>query len=167
MFQLLLTLLRILFPLDPVAQLREVTRIFITSLLEDLETPDRLQHLETCPDCRMKMEGQIASAEDGIQQAIHERARQIAGLPFIYVHRNQEHPPRRARPLDEVLDRLHRMLALHERIEALAQRRAASIKREMAENPLRLAPSAQSTSPCSARWRTLCTPSKSSTAAGG
>ena len=74
MFQLLLTLLRILVPLDPVAQLREVTRFFITSLLEDLET---------CPDCSMRLEGQIASAEDGIQQSIHERARQIAGLPFI------------------------------------------------------------------------------------
>ena len=49
MFQLLLTLLRILVPLDPVAQLREVTRFFITSLFEDLATPDRLAPSKPAP----------------------------------------------------------------------------------------------------------------------
>ena len=104
----------------------------------------------------MRLEGQIALAEDGIQQATHERARQIAGLPYVFVMRNHERPPRRARPVDQILARLHRMLALHEHIEDLAQRRAASIKREMAENPLRLAPSAQSTSPRALHGGGLC-----------
>jgi hypothetical protein len=92
----------------------------------------------------MRLEGQIASAEDGIQQAIHERARQIARLLYVFVMRNHEHSPRRARPVDQILARLYRMLALHERIEDLAQRRAASIKRELDNTPsvsmLRIAP---------------------------
>ncbi len=117
MVELFLALLRILFPLDPVARLREVTRFFINRLIEDIAT-FRVE-LETSPEARAILEGQIASAEDGLQQLIHERARQIAGLPFVFINRNHEHPPRRGRSMKDVLARLQRLLILQNNLERL------------------------------------------------
>ncbi len=147
MYRWLIVLLRILFPLDPVAQLREVTRYFISGIIDMLANPAWIEEFAIYPDARAMLEGMIASAEEGIKLLIHERACQILGLPYHYTRRPQEHPPRRARAMSDITARLTRVLALQDRLEPLAQRRAMRMRRELEQNPLRLAPSAQSTSP--------------------
>ncbi len=47
MYRWLITLLRILFPLDPVAQLREVTRYFIGTIIDSFNDPDWAHQLDT------------------------------------------------------------------------------------------------------------------------
>jgi hypothetical protein len=78
---------------------------------------------------------------------IHERARQLLGLPFIYTRRNNGYLRARGRPFAEVLARFQRVVALHDNLERLANRRATRLQRELSENPLRLAAPLQSTSP--------------------
>ena len=97
MYRWLIVLLRILFPLDPVAQLREVTRWFISGILDMLADPQWIAEFEEYPDARAMLEGMIASAEEGVKLLIHERACQILGMPYVYTRRPQEHPPRRGR----------------------------------------------------------------------
>ena len=147
MIDLLITLLRILFPLDPVARLREITRDYINAIVTCLEDPHRREMIADTPHLRAKLEADIAALEHGIHLLIHERARQILGLPYTYTPRIPSPEPRRARPLTQIIARLGRMAALFHNLERLAQRRATRMKRELEENPLRLAPSAQSTSP--------------------
>ena len=147
MYRWLIVLLRILFPLDPVAQLREVTRWFISGIIDMLADPRWIAEFEEFADARAMLEGMIASAEEGVKLLIHERACQILGMPYWYVARPHEYPPRRARAMSDITARLNRVLALQDRIEDLAQRRAARMRLEREANPLRLAPSAQSTSP--------------------
>jgi hypothetical protein len=147
MHRWLIVLLRILFPLDPVAQLGHVTRYFIGTIIDSFNDPDWMDQVETLDEARAILEAKIASAEEGLQLLIHERACQLLGHPYWYVRRPLEYPRRRARPMAEILARLARVLALQDRVEELAQRRAARIRCEQEENPLRLAPPAQSTSP--------------------
>ena len=147
MYRWLIVLLRILFPLDPVAQLREVTRYFISGIIDMLADAEWLAEFEDYHDARAMLEGMIASAEEGIKLLIHERACQILGMPYWYVARPREYPPRRGRAMSDITARLTRVHILQDRMEYLAQRRAQRMRQELEANPLRLAPSAQSTSP--------------------
>jgi hypothetical protein len=147
MIDLLITLLRILFPLDPVARLREITRDYINAIVSCLEDPARREQILNTPHLCAKLDADIAALEHGIHLLIHERARQILGLPYIYTPRIPSPEQRRARPLSQIIARLGRMAALFHNLERLAQRRATRMKRELEENPLRLDATHRSTSP--------------------
>ena len=147
MYRMLLVLLRILFPLDPVARMIEGTRFYFRNIIACLERPEDVAELKAHPLARAELEAWIAAGEHGINLLIHDRARQILGLPYVYTPRIRPPEHTRIRPLGEITARLSRALALFSRIEQLAQRRAERMRRERDENPLRLAPSAQSTSP--------------------
>lgn len=135
MYALFFVLLRILFPLDPVARLREVTRDYLGELIGYLEDPLGLEELQTDPFARASLEAEIAVAEHGVQLLIHERARQIAGQPFVFTSRMQMPALRRARSLREILARLSRLVALFDRLESLAARRAERMQEEATANP--------------------------------
>ena len=147
MVSLLLTLLRVLFPLDPVARLREITRDYINWLVSCLEDEQKLEDLHTNPLARAGFAAHIIVAEHGVNLLIHDRARQLAGLPFLYRPRMQPPELRRVRPLVQIIDRLSRVAEAFQNLERLAARRAQRIKRELSDSPLRLAATLQSTSP--------------------
>ena len=52
MTELFLVLLRILFPLDPVARLREITRDYISAIVTCLEDPARRETIASTPHLR-------------------------------------------------------------------------------------------------------------------
>jgi hypothetical protein len=147
MIDLLITLLRILFPLDPVARLREITRDYINAIVSCLEDPIRREAIRNTPHLCAKLDADIAVLEHGIHLLIHERARQILGLPYTYTPRIPSPEPRRARPLTQIIARLGRMATLFHNLERLAQRRATRMKLEHGASPLRLDASHRSTSP--------------------
>ncbi|MDP3491738.1 MAG: hypothetical protein Q8R82_01395, partial [Hyphomonadaceae bacterium] len=147
MVDLLLTLLRILFPLDPVARLREITRDYISQIMGWLDDPLDVEEIAHREDLREILEAHIIAAEHGVQLLITERARQIAGLPFIYTARIAPPYLRRTKSLSRLLKRLTNLARLFHNLERLAHRRAERMQLERANTPLRLAPSVQSTSP--------------------
>ena len=147
MTELFLVLLRILFPLDPVARLREITREYLNWLVTCLEGPAKLNDVLTNPEACAGVEAHVIVIEHGVQLLINERARQIAGLPFIYTERLKLVLLHRAKPPRKILARLSRAAALFDNLERLAQRRAKRMQRELANTPLRLAPLAQSAFP--------------------
>jgi len=146
MTELFLVLLRILFPLDPVARLREITREYLNWLVTCLEDPQKLNDFLTNPETCAGVEAHVIVIEHGVQLLINERARQIAGLPFIYTERLKLVLLHRAKPPRKILARLNRAAALFDHLERLAHRRAQRMQRELANNPLRLAATLQSTS---------------------
>ena len=147
MVDLLLILMRILFPLDPVARLREVTRDYLGEIGSWLENPLCLDDLRTDPQLCALLEAHIIVAEYGVHLLIHERARQLAGLPFIYTPRLSLPERRRARPLHEVFARLSRLAKLFDNLDRLAHRRAQRMRLELNANPVRLDASHRSISP--------------------
>ncbi|MDP3492232.1 MAG: hypothetical protein Q8R82_03895, partial [Hyphomonadaceae bacterium] len=126
---------------------REVTREYLHWLVACLEDPQKLDDFLNTPEACAGVEAHIMVIEHGVQLLITERARQIAGLPFIYTARLKPPVLHRAKPPRQILARLSRAAALFHDLERLAQRRAKRMQRERIESPLRLAPSAQSTSP--------------------
>ncbi|MDP3493604.1 MAG: hypothetical protein Q8R82_10850, partial [Hyphomonadaceae bacterium] len=146
MVDLLLTLLRILFPLDPVARLREITRDYISQIMGWLDDPFDVEEIAHREDLREILEAHIIAAEHGVQLLITERARQIAGLPFIYTARIAPPYLRRTKSLSRLLKRLTNLARLFHNLERLAQRRAERMIRERG-CPLRLDASHRSTSP--------------------
>ena len=147
MTELFLVLLRILFPLDPVARLREVTRDYISQIMGWLDDPLDVAEIARRPDWLEILEAHIIVAENGVELLITERARQLAGLPFIYTQRMTPPHLRKVKSLSRLLKRLTHLARLFHNLERLAARRAQRLKREHSERPLRLAPPAQSTSP--------------------
>ena len=147
MTELFLVLLRILFPLDPVARLREVTRDYLCEIMGWLDDPADVAEIAQRPDWLEILEAHIIAAENGVELLITERARQIAGLPFIYTHRMAPPHLRKVKSLSRLLNRITHLARLFHNLEALAQRRAQRLQRELADNPLRLDASHQSTSP--------------------
>ena len=59
----LVVLLRIHFPLHPVAQLHEVR----SGVIDMLADPDLIAEFELNPDARALLEGMIASVEEGVK----------------------------------------------------------------------------------------------------
>ena len=147
MTELFLVLLRILFPLDPVARLREITREYLNWLVTCLEDPQKLNDFLTNPEACAGVEAHVIVIEHGVQLLINERARQIAGLPFIYTERLKLVRLHRAKPPRKILARLNRAAALFDNLERLAHRRAHRMQRDRANNSLRHAATLQSTSP--------------------
>ena len=147
MVSLFLTLLRILFPLDPVARLREVTRDYLSEIMGWLDDPLDVQEIAQRPDWLEILEAHIIVAENGVELLITERARQIAGLPFIYTPRMAPPYLRKVKSLSRLLKRITQLARLFHNLEHLAARRAERLQREQATSPLRLAATLQSTSP--------------------
>ena len=147
MVDLLLTLLRVLFPLDHVARLREITRDYISQIMGWLDDPLDVEEIHHREDLREILEAHIIAAEHGVQLLITERARQIAGLPFIYTARIAPPWLRRTKSLSRLLKRLTNLARLFHNLENLAHRRAERMIRELGDNPLRLDATHQSTSP--------------------
>jgi hypothetical protein len=145
MTQLAATLVMIFAPLGRLARLWRALIAYIDGLGAIL-ADDTLAHELDDPHVRAFAERYIAMAEDGIAILITQRTRELLGLPFQRIETRQPahlpHPPSRK----HLLARHARMLALLGSIERAAQRRAARIRRE--QSPLRLAPSAQSSTLC-------------------
>ena len=64
MTALFLVLLRILFPLDPVARLREITRDYINAIVSCLEDPARREAIRNTPHLCAKLDADIAAIVD-------------------------------------------------------------------------------------------------------
>jgi hypothetical protein len=96
MISLFLALLRILFPLDVVARMRELTLWFVAEFDAVRHDPPKLADLANIPAAPAWLEGRIAFTEKAGQLLIHERARQILGLPDIHARRSRDCPPLRA-----------------------------------------------------------------------
>ncbi|HPI48645.1 MAG TPA: hypothetical protein PLH23_10285, partial [Hyphomonadaceae bacterium] len=72
MTELFLVLLRILFPLDPVARLREITREYLNWLVTCLEDPQKLNDFLTNPETCAGVEAHVIVIEHGVQLLINE-----------------------------------------------------------------------------------------------
>ena len=144
MTQLVATLVMIFAPLGELARLWRALIAYVDGLNAILTDESLSEDLDD-PHARAWAERYIAMAEDGIAILITQRTRELLGLPFQRIETRQPahlpHPPSRER----LMARHARMLASLGSIERAAQTRAARIRREA--SPIRLAPSAQSTSP--------------------
>ena len=142
MQQLWRTLLAVLFPLDRIVRVLGI-------LLEGLDYLDGLFAApEDTPENRRLIEGAIIFFEHWVNLLTAIRAADMLGLPHpkwdAPLHIWQPHTPR---SWDDLIKRYTRMRLSFATIERHARRRAARFKRERSDSPLRLAPSAQSTSP--------------------
>ena len=142
MQQLWRTLLAVLFPLDRLVRVLGI-------LLEGLDYLDGLfADPEDTPESRRLIEGAIIFFEHWVNLLTAIRAADMLGLPHpkwdAPLHIWQPHTPR---SWDDLIKRYTRMRLSFATIERHARRRAARFKRERSDSPLRLAPSAQSTSP--------------------
>jgi hypothetical protein len=147
MTELFLLLLRILFPLDFVARARELTRDYLAEIIGWLEDPLALADIRHDP-CRLaRLEAHIIVAEHGVQLLIHDRARQLLGLPFVYIPRLKRPELTRAHTLGHLFKRLHYLIRLFDHADRLAQRRADRMRRELEQTPLRPDAPHRSTSP--------------------
>lgn len=157
-------LLCILFPLDPVARIRELTRDYIHWLIAPLSDPRAIAHLHASPAARRDLLSHITVIEQGMNLLIHHRARQLLGQPFQ--HRNAEHRhPVRDKSVDAIVARLTHLVQLFDNLDRLAQRRAQRDPLSLrASSPLRLDATHRSTSPGFAggglrgRWASLVLP---------
>jgi len=146
MTQLVATLVMIFSPLGELARLWRALIAYVDGLNAILTDEDLSQDLDD-PHARAFAERYIAMAEDGIAILVAQRTRELLGLPFERIETRQPahlpHPPSRK----HLLARHARMLASLTTIERAAQKRAQRIRREHEASPLRLAPTAQATSP--------------------
>ena len=83
MTELFLVLLRILFPLDPVARLRELMRVWLRTVMGWLEDPEEREAYAYWAEDRARLESCICFLEYAMQVLLHDRARQTLGLRFI------------------------------------------------------------------------------------
>ncbi len=147
MAELLHALLCILFPLDPVARIRELTRDYIRWLIAPLSDPRAIPHLHASPAARRELLSHIAVIEQGMNLLIHHRARQLLGHPFQHHDAEHRHPVR-DKSVDAIVARLTRLLALFDNLDRLAARRAQRHPLSLrASSPLRLDATHRSTSP--------------------
>jgi len=146
MTQLVATLVMIFAPLGELARLWRALIAYVDGLNSILTDESLSEDLDD-PHARAWAERYIAMAEDGIAILITQRTSELLGLPFQRIETRQSahlpHPPSRK----HLMARHARMLASLGSIERAAHKRAARIRRERGESPLRLAPAAQSTSP--------------------
>jgi len=147
MAELLHALLCILFPLDPVARIRELTRDYIRWMIAPLSDPRAIAHLHASPEARRELLSHITVIEQGMNLLIHHRTRQLLGKPFQHHDATHRHPVR-DKSVDAIVARLTRLLALFDNLERLAQRRAERNPLSLrASSPLRLDATHRSTSP--------------------
>ena len=144
MTQLVATLVMIFAPLGELARLWRALIAYVDGLNAILTDESLSEDLDD-PHARAWAERYIAMAEDGIAILITQRTSELLGLPFQRIETRQPAHLPHPRSRKHLMARHARMLASLGSIERAAHKRAARIRREA--NPLRLAPSAQSTSP--------------------
>jgi len=127
-------ILRYLFPLDPVRQCIEALRDRIVLLADHACSDEGLDLLASEPEARLHLEAILIDYESTLRMTITARACQIAGRRFK--PRSQAfYKPTRARPLEQLLTRIHTLVALANDIERLAQREAVRLQREHDADP--------------------------------
>jgi len=147
MGQMLLILLRILFPLDPVARTRELMRNWLGMVMSWIADPEELEAYAYWSEDRARLESCICFLEYAMQVLLHDRARQMLGQRYVHVPLQDKPHIRHPKSLNQLLKRLAQLARDFHNLDALAARRADRIKRERDSDPLRLAATPQSTSP--------------------
>ena len=154
MGQLFILLLRIMFPFDKFGRSRELMRGWLQMVMGWVADPEDVEDFADWADGRAKLEGHICALENAMQILVWERAREMLGLPFIYVRRQSNPKLRVAKDMRQLFRRLTQVARNFHNLDKLAARRAESMKREhdadplsLRDSPLRLAASLQSTSP--------------------
>ena len=147
MGQMLLILLRILFPLDPVARYRELMRNWLGMVMSWVADPEELEAYAYWTEDRAKLESCICFLEYAMQVLIHDRTRQMLGLRYVYSPLQDKPHIRHPKSLDQLLKRLAQLARDFHHLDAIAAKRADRMRRERDSTPLRLAATPQSTSP--------------------
>ena len=171
MTQLVATLVMIFAPLGELARLWRALIAYVDGLNSILTDESLSEDLDD-PHARAWAERYIAMAEDGIAILVAQRTSELLGLPFQRIETRQPAHLPHPRSRERLMARHARMLTSLATIERAAHKRTARIRRERGESPLRLAPSAQSTSPAFGaihlprlrRWRASSKRTESSTA---
>jgi hypothetical protein len=144
---MLLILLRILFPLDPVARTRELMRNWLGMVMSWIADPEELEAYAYWSEDRAKLESCICFLEYAMQVLLHDRACQMLGQRYVHVPLQDKPHIRHPKSLHQLLKRLAQLARDFHNLDALAARRANHMRRERDSDPLRLAATPQSTSP--------------------
>jgi hypothetical protein len=147
MGQMLLILLRILFPLDPVARTRELMRNWLGMVMSWVADPEELEAYAYWSEDRAKLESCICFLEYAMQVLIHDRACQMLGQRYVHVPLQDKPHIRHPKSLNQLLKRLAQLARDFHNLDVLASRRADRMRRDRDSDPLRLAATPQSTSP--------------------
>jgi len=147
MGQMLLILLRILFPLDPVARTRELMRNWLGMVMSWVADPEELEAYAYWSEDRAKLESCICFLEYAMQVLLHDRSQQILGLRYVHIPLQDKPHIRHPKSLNQLLKRLAQLARDFHTLDMLASRRADRMRRDRDSDPLRLAATPQSTSP--------------------
>jgi hypothetical protein len=147
MGQMLLILLRILFPLDPVARTRELMRSWLGMVMSWVADPEELEAYAYWTEDRARLESCICFLEYAMQVLIHDRSQQMLGQRYVHVPLQDKPHIRHPKSLNQLLKRLAQLARDFHNLDTLAARRADRMRRERDSDPLRLAATPQSTSP--------------------
>ncbi|RYY95879.1 MAG: hypothetical protein EON61_22045, partial [Alphaproteobacteria bacterium] len=138
MSKLFIILLRLLFPFDKVGRSREFMRGWLQMVMGWVMDPINIADFEDYPEDRAWLEGHIAATEYGMQVLIWERAREMLGLPFIFIPRQHSPKYRRSKDLRRLVRRLTQLARNFHNLDKLAARVADRMRRERDADPLRL-----------------------------
>ncbi len=133
--QLLWTLLRALFPTDPVQQCIGAARHRIALMASEVFRPQTLFLLARDTQARLYIEALIIDYEAALHMAIGARACQIARMRFRF-HPKNFYRPTRALNTAALLKRIRALVTMCNNIERLAQIRAERLRRERDADPL-------------------------------
>jgi hypothetical protein len=147
MGQMLLILLRILFPLDPVARTRELMRNWLGMVMSWVADPEELEAYAYWSEDRARLESCICFLEYAMQVLLHDRASQMLGQRYVHIPLQDKPHIRHPKSLNQLLKRLGQLARNFHNLDALAARRADRMRRDRDSDPLRLAATPQSTSP--------------------
>ncbi len=139
MGQMFLILLRILFPLDPVARAQELMRSWLRQVMDAVTDPEEIESFAYWPEDRLMLERAICVLEYAMRMLIHARARQMLGLRYVYVPLQPAPDIRKAKSLGQLLKRITQLARDFHNLDKLAARRAKRMKCERDNDPLRLA----------------------------
>ena len=128
-------ILRYLFPLDTVRQCIEAARDRIALMVNYVFTDETLAEFAQDAAARLHLEAIIIDYEASLRMAITARACQIARRRFK-PRAQVFYKPTRAKPLEQLLARIHQLVAIANDIERLAQREAIRLQRERDADPL-------------------------------
>ncbi|RYZ07486.1 MAG: hypothetical protein EON61_13320 [Alphaproteobacteria bacterium] len=138
MIKLFIILLRLLFPFDKVGRSREFMRGWLQMVMGWVMAPINIADFEDYPEDRAWLEGHIAATEYGMQVLIWERAREMLGLPFIFIPRQHSPKFRRSKDLRRLVRRLTQLARNFHNLDKLAARVADRMRREHDADPLSL-----------------------------
>ena len=128
MGQMFLILLRILFPLDPVARYRELMRSWLGMVMSGVDDPEELASYAYWSEDRAKLESCICFLEYAMQVLIHDRTRQLLGQRYVYMPLQDKPHIRHPKSLDQLLKRLGQIARDFHALDALAARRAERMR---------------------------------------